>query len=53
LQDPKKFTQIGIFWSENKPSGNPAVATHFHMCAFDLNKTSIVSNRFEKNLNLI
>jgi hypothetical protein len=23
LQDPPKFTQIGIFGSENKPSGNP------------------------------
>jgi hypothetical protein len=23
LQDPKKFTQFGIFWFENIPSGNP------------------------------
>jgi hypothetical protein len=23
LRDPPKFTQIGIFWSENIPSGNP------------------------------
>jgi hypothetical protein len=23
LQDPSKFTQIWIFWFENKPSGNP------------------------------
>jgi hypothetical protein len=26
LQDPPKFTQIGIFWFENKPSGNPGSA---------------------------
>jgi hypothetical protein len=24
LQDPPKFTQIWIFWFENRPSGNPA-----------------------------
>jgi hypothetical protein len=24
LQDPPKFTQIGIFWFENLHSGNPA-----------------------------
>jgi hypothetical protein len=24
MQDPPKFTQIWIFWFENKPSGNPA-----------------------------
>jgi hypothetical protein len=23
LQGPPNFTRIGIFWSENKPSGNP------------------------------
>jgi hypothetical protein len=23
FKDPSKFTQIGIFWFENKPSGNP------------------------------
>jgi hypothetical protein len=23
MQDPPKFTQIWIFWFENKPSGNP------------------------------
>jgi hypothetical protein len=23
LQDPPKFTQIGIFWFENVPSGRP------------------------------
>jgi hypothetical protein len=23
LQDPPKFTQILIFWFENRPSGNP------------------------------
>jgi hypothetical protein len=23
LQDTPKFTQTGIFWFENKPSGNP------------------------------
>jgi hypothetical protein len=25
LQDPPKFTQIGIFWFENEPSGNPVL----------------------------
>jgi hypothetical protein len=25
MQDPPKFTQIWIFWFENKPSGNPAL----------------------------
>jgi hypothetical protein len=24
LQGPPKFTQIGIFWFENMPSGSPA-----------------------------
>jgi hypothetical protein len=24
FKGPPKFTQIGIFWFENKPSGNPA-----------------------------
>jgi hypothetical protein len=24
LQDPPKFTQIGIFWFENVPSGKPS-----------------------------
>jgi hypothetical protein len=26
LQGPPKFIQIGIFWCENKPSGNPDVS---------------------------
>jgi hypothetical protein len=25
VQDPAKFTQIWIFWFENKTSGNPAL----------------------------
>jgi hypothetical protein len=29
LQDPRKFTQILIFWFENKPSGNPWFNTIF------------------------
>jgi hypothetical protein len=32
LQDPPKFTQIGIFWSENIPSGNPARIIEVHIC---------------------
>jgi hypothetical protein len=27
VQDPPKFTQIWIFWFENKPSGNPGLDT--------------------------
>jgi hypothetical protein len=29
LQDPPKFTQIGMFWFENKPSGIPGT---YHDC---------------------
>jgi hypothetical protein len=25
FQGPPKYTQIGIFWSEKKPTGNPAL----------------------------
>jgi hypothetical protein len=28
IKGPPKFTQIGIFWFENKPSGNPESDTH-------------------------
>jgi hypothetical protein len=29
LQDPQKSTQIGIFWFEKKPSGNPGKKAEF------------------------
>jgi hypothetical protein len=33
LQDPTKFTQIGIFWFENVPSGNPGLESkRFRAC---------------------
>jgi hypothetical protein len=28
-KEPPKFTEIGIFWFENKPSGNPATDRKF------------------------
>jgi hypothetical protein len=28
FQGPPKYTQIGIFWFENIPSGNPGRKTH-------------------------
>jgi hypothetical protein len=33
MQDHPKFTQIGIFWFENIPSGNPGFQETFRGCA--------------------
>jgi hypothetical protein len=34
VQDPPKFTQIGIFGFENRPSGNPAWRQSYGTAAF-------------------
>jgi hypothetical protein len=31
-KDPPKFTQMWIFWFENKPSGNPGLSVHDVTC---------------------
>jgi hypothetical protein len=48
LQEPPKFTQIGIFGFENMPSGNPASGT---LCKHNIQKSRIFLGQFSsKNL---
>jgi hypothetical protein len=42
FQDPPKFTQIGIFWFENMPSGNPPRNT-FCLRKFELGVDAMIA----------
>jgi hypothetical protein len=52
LQDPQKFTQIGLFWFENKPSGNPDINSNKENL-FESTLSKIVRKEREKFLDCI
>jgi hypothetical protein len=50
LQDPTKFTQIGIFLFENKPSGNPVRLSSVSFKTSFYLSFSVISH-FQRNAN--